>query len=73
MEPDLVMLETSSGPLHFAHKAEGLAVISDTRIVVIHDDDRILGRANVEHETTQFSREPHEAAYSVVDFAKPGH
>jgi len=73
MEPELVMLETPSGPLHFAHKAEGLAVISDTRIVVIHDDDRILGRANVEHETTQFSREPHEAAYTVVDFIKPGH
>ena len=69
-EPDLVLLKSSSKPLHFAHKAEGIAVISDTRVFVIHDDDRALGRPKVNDVTTQFSRKANEAAFTVVDFVK---
>lgn len=63
--PTLVRDETGA-PLHFAHKPEGLAVIDKDHVLVIHDDDRVLGREVVEDPRTQFSRRPHQAAYTVV-------
>ena len=51
----------------FAHKGEGVAVINKKRVIIIHDDDRVLGRENIENPETQFSRQPHQAAYTIVD------
>jgi len=44
-------------PVRFNHKAEGIAVISDTTVFIIHDDDRVVGRP-----------EPHQAVYGIVKF-----
>jgi len=52
--------------LQFAHKAEGITVLSENLVMVIHDDDRVLGRELIENPGTQFSRAPHQAAYSLV-------
>jgi len=55
-------------PLSFAHKAEGVTVISANRVLVIHDDDRVLGRQIVENPETQFSRDVNQGAYTLVEF-----
>jgi len=68
--PELVLKGSDATPLLFAHKGEGVAVINERRIIVIHDDDRVLGREHIENVETQFSRQPHQAAYTIVDFYK---
>jgi hypothetical protein len=65
--PELVVKRPDSTPLLFAHKGEGVAVIDRSRVIIIHDDDRVLGRENIEDPETQFSRQPHQAAYTIVD------
>ena len=65
--PDLVLKQSDSSPLRFAHKGEGVAVINKERIFIIHDDDRVLGRTNIENPETQFSRQHNQAAYTIVD------
>jgi hypothetical protein len=55
-------------PLHFAHKAEGIAVLEDNSIFIVHDDDRILGREFISDKNNQFSRKLNQAAYSIVQF-----
>ncbi|QTA85446.1 YbhB/YbcL family Raf kinase inhibitor-like protein [Desulfonema magnum] len=63
----LVYKEEGSVPLLFAHKAEGITVISKERVLVVHDDDRVLGRETVENPETQFSRKAHQGAYTIVE------
>ncbi len=63
--PSLVQTETGNG-LQFAHKAEGITVLSEQLVMVIHDDDRVLGREVIENPETQFSRAAHQAAYTLV-------
>lgn len=59
----LTLVKDAGGnPLHFSHKAEDLAVVSKSRVVVIHDDDRVKTSVNGQ------TRQPNQAAYSVVDF-----
>ena len=53
-------------PLLFAHKSEGISVLSKNKVLVIHDDDRVLGRKIVENPETQFSRQANQGAYSIV-------
>ncbi len=65
--PSLVYKEDGSAPLLFAHKAEGITVISRDRVLIVHDDDRVLGRETVENPETQFSRKAHQGAYAIVD------
>jgi len=65
------LIRTPSGvPLHFAHKSEGLAVLEDGRLFVVHDDDRVTGRKVVEDSRRQFSRKLNESFYSVVEVSK---
>lgn len=64
--PPKPVLDASARPLEFAHKAEGVAVLEAETILVIHDDDRVLGREVVENPETQFSRRAHQAAYTLV-------
>ena len=42
------LVRTSDGaPFEFSHKAEGLAVLDDGRIFIIHDDDRYLSNVRI--------------------------
>ena len=63
--PELVLGEDGR-PISFAHKSEGLAVIDERHLFVVHDDDRVLGRQDVTDPATQFHRSPHQAAYTIV-------
>lgn len=58
----LVKDRTSGQPLKFTHKAEDLTPIGTNKLFVIHDDDR--NRSTIGTQT----RQPHQAAYSVVEF-----
>lgn len=59
----LTLVKDASGnPLHFSHKGEDLAVVSKSRVVIIHDDDRVKTSVNGQ------TRQPNQAAYSVVEF-----
>jgi hypothetical protein len=49
-------------PVSFSNKSEDLAIINKKKIIVIHDDDRFLPVVG------GHTREPHQAAYSVVEF-----
>jgi hypothetical protein len=49
-------------PLTFNHKAEDMAIINGHRIIVIHDDDRIVTSIDDQKRTEN------QAAYSVVEF-----
>ena len=68
--PELVMKKPELIPLRFAHKSEGVAVINKNRIVIIHDDDYVMGRKIIENPETQFSRLAHQAAYTIVEFGR---
>lgn len=59
----LTLVRDAGGrPLHFSHKGEDIAVVSKTRVVIIHDDDRVKTSVNGE------TRQTNQAAYSVVEF-----
>ena len=64
--PPHLVLDARGQPLHFAHKAEGLALLGDDLIAVIHDDDRVIGRRKITKPGVQFSRQPNQAAYDIV-------
>jgi hypothetical protein len=60
-------VKTAAGSLlQFAHKPEGVSVLSEDLLLIIHDDDRVLGRDVIENPNTQFSRQSHQAAWSLV-------
>ncbi|MCU0340561.1 MAG: hypothetical protein MUE30_11810, partial [Spirosomaceae bacterium] len=58
----LVNDRSTGQPLKFTHKAEDLTPIGGNRLLVIHDDDR--NRTKIGDQT----RQPHQAAYSIVKF-----
>ena len=68
--PPTLVLKADQSPLSFAHKAEGIAVLSKDRVFVVHDDDRVVGRETVENPETQFSRQRHQASYTVVEWTR---
>ena len=68
--PEIVVKRSDSTPLMFAHKGEGIAVINSKRLIIIHDDDFVLGREKIANPETQFSRQPNQAAYTVVEFVE---
>ncbi|MEO6915316.1 MAG: hypothetical protein ABI151_06330 [Chitinophagaceae bacterium] len=49
-------------PLAFQHKPEDLTLISAKRLLIVHDDDRLVTKVGNQ------SRLTNQAAYSVVDF-----
>ena len=53
---------------HFAHKGEGLAIDPEGNIILIADDDKVLGRNEneIQDVTNQFSRKHYEAAYKIL-------
>ncbi|HEX5678149.1 MAG TPA: hypothetical protein VFX91_09265 [Alcanivorax sp.] len=60
--PDLVAGEDGA-PMVFEHKAEGLAVLDDTRLFVAYDNDRHLGLGSI---APGEARAPCEAPYTVL-------
>lgn len=66
-EPNLV-IKPDGSPLLFAHKGEGITVLNRNRVLVVHDDDRVLGDPEVNDLEREFRREPHQAAYTIVEF-----
>lgn len=55
------LVKTKSGdPLKFDHKAEDMTFLSEGRLLVIHDDDKVVTEIN------GIKRQPHQAAFSVV-------
>ena len=52
--------------LLFAHKAEGMTFLDPHTLLVIHDDDRVFGQKPVKDPRTEFYRERHQAAYTIV-------
>lgn len=61
------LIRTADGsPLHFAHKPEGVAHFDEKSLIIVHDDDRITGRAVITDSLTQFSRKLNQSAYSIV-------
>ncbi|MCA0234291.1 MAG: hypothetical protein LCH91_27795 [Bacteroidetes bacterium] len=58
----LVKDRSTGQPLKFTHKAEDLTPVGSNTLFVIHDDDR--NRSKIGDQT----RQPHQAAYSIVAF-----
>ena len=57
------LVKDSEGkPVRFEHKPEDLTLINRKRLLIVHDDDRLLTKAGDK------TRQPSQAAYSVVDF-----
>ena len=67
LKPRLVR-HNSSAPYHFAHKAEAMTIDDQGRVILIADDDKVLGRKKSEvlFPDRQFSRHPWQAAYIVL-------
>jgi hypothetical protein len=63
--PALAM--TGNQPLKFTHKAEGLTVLDDQRILVIHDDDRIKPLVKLDQESKQRPRELNESVFQILE------
>jgi len=54
--------DDQGNPLAFSNKSEDIAIINKRKIIIIHDDDR------VKTTTSGQTRQPNQAAYSVVEF-----
>ncbi len=63
--PTLV-LNAKGDVLHFKHKSEGIAVINNTTLLIVHDDDRIYGPEKITDTLNQFKRKHNQAAYTIL-------
>lgn len=66
--PPTLITKADGEPLMFAHKAEGITILPDGRLLVIHDDDRVIGDRKIENPETEFYREPYQGAYTLVEW-----
>lgn len=64
--PPTLVTKANGDPLIFAHKAEGITILPDGRLLVIHDDDRVVGDRQIDDPETEFYREPYQGAYTLV-------
>ncbi|MCH2043543.1 MAG: hypothetical protein MK212_05335 [Saprospiraceae bacterium] len=61
-----ILVKTKDGePLHFNHKSEGVTILDENTLFLIHDDDRVV--ENLEEDKI-FRRQAHQAAYSIIRF-----
>lgn len=58
--PPTPVLDQKRNPLRFFHKPEGIAVLEQMSVLILHDDDRMLIG----------ERKPHQAPYSIVRIEK---
>ncbi|MBM3110477.1 hypothetical protein H8F21_19150 [Pseudomonas sp. P66] len=63
--PQAVRLKDGS-PLQFTNKPEGIEVLDNSHVLVVHDDDRV----RMKNPDTGVARQPHEFAYSVITFSR---
>ncbi len=64
--PPRLVLRSDGSPLVFAHKSEGLTIIEEDHLFVVHDDDRVLGCEKTAEKKAQWCRQPHQAAFTIV-------
>jgi len=64
--PKLVIDKTTSKPLEFNHKAEGIAVISATELFVVHDDDTVVEFKSAKKGAKKNDRKPHQSYYTKL-------
>lgn len=57
-----LIMDSQGHPLAFNHKPEDLTMITAKRLLIVHDDDRLVTKVG------NTSRLSNQAAYSVVDF-----
>ncbi len=62
-QPPQLVAGDDGGPVVFEHKAEGLAVLDDSRLFVAYDNDRHLGLGSIAPGKT---RAPCEAPYTML-------
>ena len=60
-----IPIKTATGTaLQLPHKGEGLCLLDDKTLLIIHDEDR--KPSTVQLATTTTTRQPHQAVYSIV-------
>ena len=69
--PPRLVRKPDGKPLLLAHKAEAVAVLDQRTLVIVHDDDRVLGRDVILDPERHFRRQKHEAAYTIVELLPP--
>jgi hypothetical protein len=70
----LSLVRTSDGsPFQFPHKAEGLAVLGDGRVFIVHDDDRNVTNIRVGGTGVGQlrARKPNESAFDILRVCSP--
>ena len=65
--PQLVENAENDNPLEFEHKAEGLAVLDETRLFVAYDNDRFFGLGSID---TRDERHACEAPYTLLEMTR---
>ncbi len=58
--------KNSVRPLLFAHKPEGITILNNQDVFIIHDDDKAIGHSIITNPRIEFSRKINEAAYTIV-------
>lgn len=53
-------------PLQFGDKPEGIDVLDEFTLVVIHDDDRVTSQVDYAGSELRIRRKPHQASYHLV-------
>ncbi len=69
--PPSLVTDPNGAPLHFLNKPEGLTILGPRRILVLHDDDRVLKREDQEVAGHVHQRGPQQTPYSIVDLQPP--
>ena len=64
--PPVLVRNRQGNALSFGHKPEGIAVLSRKELLIVYDDDRVLGAPGLRKGEEIFYRKPNQAAYSVV-------
>lgn len=60
----VLIRKADGGPLVFSNKPEGIEVLNNSSVIVVHDDDR----ESVPDSATGKSHRPNEFAFSVISF-----
>jgi hypothetical protein len=64
-----LMHQGPSDILHFGHKPEGISLLDEDTLIVVHDDDRVLKQTDALLPNRNFIKQPEEAAYTIIDLA----
>ncbi|MDJ0578675.1 hypothetical protein [Crocosphaera sp.] len=67
-KPPTLVTKSNGEPLLFAHKTEGIIALSATKLLAIHDDDRVVGDSQIDYPEREFFRERYQGAYSLVEW-----